>query len=207
MTVLHTARLRLEPYDDTHFEGLQAMNRLPEVMRYISGEPETPEQTRAGIERVKARWQQFGYSWWAFIHRESGRLAGGGCIQHLRREAEQPTDPTRLRDHPLEIGWRLHPDFWHQGLASEAAQAMAAFAFDRLQAAELLAVRDPDNLASGRVMDGLGMRYRGLETWYGLPLATHAVSRQDWYRSHPVETRAEETNMRGHTSPHGKRQA
>ena len=33
MTILTTARLRLEPFDDHHLEGLHAMNRLPEVMR------------------------------------------------------------------------------------------------------------------------------------------------------------------------------
>jgi RimJ/RimL family protein N-acetyltransferase len=186
MTILHTTRLRLEPFDDAHFEGLQAMNRLPEVMRYISGRPETPEETLAGIARVKARWADWGYSWWAFIHRETGRVAGAGCIQHLRAEADLPSDFALLRANPLEIGWRLHPDFWRQGLASEAAQVMAGFAFGPLQAAELLAVRDPDNLGSGRVMDGLGMVYRGLERWYGLPLATHAIQAADWYERHPV---------------------
>jgi len=186
MTILHTPRLRLEPFDDCHFDGLQAMNREPAVMRYISGEPETPEQTRAGIARVKARWSDWGYSWWAFVDLDSGRVAGAGCIQHLRRDAEPPTDFERLRQNPLEIGWRLHPDFWRRGLASEAAQAMAAFAFDRLRAAELLAVRDPENLASGKVMDRLGMTYRGIETCYGLPLAVHAVDAASWQARHPV---------------------
>jgi len=55
MTTLITDRLRLEPFDDHHFDGLQAMNRLPEVMRYLSGQPETPEQTRAAIDLVKGR--------------------------------------------------------------------------------------------------------------------------------------------------------
>ncbi len=180
MTILHSPRLRLEPYEDRHFEGLHAMNRLPEVMRYIGVAPETPDVTRAGIARVKARWLDWGYSWWAFVHLDSDRIAGGGCIQHLRREADLPSDFNTLRQNPLEIGWRLHPDFWRQGLASEAAQVMAAFAFDTLSAPELLAVRHPDNLGSKRVMERLGMRYRGLERWYGEPLATHAMNSQDW---------------------------
>jgi RimJ/RimL family protein N-acetyltransferase len=57
---------------------------------------------------------------------------------------------------------------------------MAAFAFDTLAAQELLAVRHPDNIDSQRVMERLGMRYRGLERWYGEPLATHAMSALDW---------------------------
>ncbi|HBI67861.1 MAG TPA: N-acetyltransferase, partial [Massilia sp.] len=110
MTVLNTERLRLEPFDDHHFDGLQAMNRLPEVMRYLSGQPETPEQTRAAIDLVKGRWAQYGFSWWAFVEQESGRVIGAGCIQYLGR------DPAN----PHEIGWRLVPDKWGQGLAAQA---------------------------------------------------------------------------------------
>lgn len=181
MTILETARLRLEPCSPEHLEGLHAMNRLPEVMRYIgNGEPETLEGTQLMIERVRQRWRHFGYSWWSFIDRASGRVAGAGAVQHLRREAEPPDDLDRLRDLPLELGWRLHPDFWRQGLASEAAQRMARFAFEPLGAPRLLAVRHPDNLASGRVMDRLGMCYLGLDTWYGAPLATHGIERDAW---------------------------
>lgn len=181
MTILETARLRLEPCGPEHLQGLHAMNRLPEVMRYIgNGEPETLAGTQRMIERVQQRWQHFGYSWWSFIDRASGRVAGAGAVQHLRRDAEPPLDLDALRAFPLELGWRLHPDFWRQGLASEAAKRMAQFAFDSLQAEELYAVRDPDNLASGRVMDRLGMRFLGQETWYGAALATHRITQTEW---------------------------
>lgn len=183
LTLLHTRRLRLEPLVDRHLDGLHEMNRRPEVMRYITGQPETREQTAAVIARVQRCWAAWGTSWWAFIELEGGRLAGAGCIQHLRREAEPAVDPEALRGNPLEVGWRLHPDFWRRGLASEAAVRMAAFAFDTLGAAELLAVRHPDNSDSARVMDRLAMRYRGLEPWYGKSLATHVLSRDDWHRT------------------------
>lgn len=180
MAILHTKRLRLEPFAEEHLEGLHEMNRRPEVMQFITGRPETREQTAAGIARVQRSWAVLGTSWWAFIQRESGRVAGAGCIQYARREAVVPADLESLRANPLEIGWRLHPDYWHLGIASEAAACMAAFAFDTLAAPELIAIRHPENVASARVMDRLGMRYRGLETWYGESLATHALSRSDW---------------------------
>lgn len=181
MTILETARLRLEPLAEPHLEGLHAMNRLPEVMRYIGdGQPESLEGSRLMIERVQQRWTHFGYSWWAFIDRASGRLAGAGAVQHLRREADPPADLDAFRAFPLELGWRLHPDFWSRGLASEAAERMVRFAFDELAADRLLAVRHIDNLASGRVMDRLGMRPLGVDTWYGAALATHGIERADW---------------------------
>lgn len=186
MTILHTARLRLEPFAEQHLDGLHAMNSRPEVMRYISDEPETREQTAAAIARVQRCWAAWGTSWWAFIDLASNRIAGAGCIQYVRREAAPVADLDALRSNPLEIGWRLHPDFWRQGLASEAAVRMTAYAFDAFAAPELLAVRHPDNLASGRVMDRLGMRFRGLEHWYGKPLTTHVLGRVDWARSAPL---------------------
>lgn len=177
---LHTERLRLEPFEEKHLDGLNAMNSLPEVMRFVGGHTESREQTAAVIARVKRAWAAWGASWWALIETSSGRVAGAGCIQHLRRDAAPPEDLESLKANPLEIGWRLHPDFWRQGLASEAARCMTAFAFDRFPIQELLAVRHPENLDSGRVMDRLGMHPRGLEPWYGTTVATHVITRAEW---------------------------
>jgi RimJ/RimL family protein N-acetyltransferase len=174
MTVLTTPRLRLEPITDTHFDGLQAMNSDPEVMRYITGRPETPEETRQVIERVKGRWRDIGYSWWSFIELSTGQLVGAGCIQHLGQD----------RANPLEIGWRLRTDRHGQGLASEAARAMAAFAFGTLQAPLLCAICDPDNRSSARVMERLGMRYKGLETWQERTVSVYEVTQEEWTTRH-----------------------
>lgn len=166
------------------------MNSRPEVMRYLSGQPETREQTEAAIARVQRCWAAWGTSWWALLEAESRRVAGAGCIQYLRREAHPPEDLDSLRGNPIEIGWRLHPDFWHQGLATEAARAMASYAFRKFDISELLAVRHPENVDSGRVMDRLGMRFRGLESWYGLSVATHVITREDWRSAQQVASDA-----------------
>jgi RimJ/RimL family protein N-acetyltransferase len=192
MTILLTSRLRLEPSAEKHLDGLNEMNQRPEVMRFFGGQPETREQTAAGIARVQRSWSVLGTSWWAFVDLASNRVAGAGCIQYLRRESAIPEDLESLRGNPLEIGWRLHPDFWRQGYATEAARRMAAFAFQSLKAKELLAVRHPENEASARVMDRLGMSYRGLEPWYGTSVATHVLSHETWLyaqRASPVVPR------------------
>jgi RimJ/RimL family protein N-acetyltransferase len=176
MTVLTTPRLRLEPLGDMHFDGMQAMNADPEVMRLISGQPETPEQTRAVIERVKARWIAIGYSWWAIIERDSGELAGAGALQNLRREMTPLPDLAC----PLELAWRLRRDRWGRGYASEAALAIRDFAFDTFQPEELLAVCAPDNAASASVMARIGMQRQGLQHWYGKPQLTCRIDAAQW---------------------------
>ncbi len=176
MTILTTARLRLEPLADIHLVEFNAMNSDPEVMRYLSGKPETLDESRAVIGRVKARWAALGYAWWALIVRDTGELAGAGILQNLRREATLQPD----LDCPLEIGWRLHRDHWGRGFASEAAFAIAAQAFDALHAEELLAVCHPDNKASSTVMQRLGMQSQGLQRWYGKEVATYRIDAAQW---------------------------
>jgi RimJ/RimL family protein N-acetyltransferase len=176
MTLLTTARLRLEPLADAHLEGFNAMNADPEVMRYLTGKPETLDESRAVIGRVKARWAELGYSWWALIERGTGELVGAGILQNLRREAAPQPD----LDCPLELGWRLRREHWGRGLASEAAAAMAAHAFDALRADELLAVCHPDNKASWTVMQRLGMQPLGLQRWYGKEVATYRIDAAQW---------------------------
>ncbi len=172
---LTTKRLRLVPCSEGHLDGLSAINSDPEVMRYITGRPETPAETLAMIERVKARWAKRGYSWWTFIERDSGDIVGAGCIQNLRKSGTEP-DPR----YPLEIAWRVRRDRWGRGLASEAAAAMAEFAFTQLGAESLYAVCHPENEASKAVMTRLGMQYRGFETWYAQTVAAYSMTAEAW---------------------------
>lgn len=136
-----------------------------------------------GVAGVQRCWSTWSTGWWAFIDPRSGRLAGAGCIQYARREASLPLDLESLLANPLEIGWRLHPEFWRQGLASEAAQRMAAFAFERFSAHELIATCHPNNAASIRVMARLGMQFRGCEIWYGEPCHTYVLTRETWLKT------------------------
>lgn len=172
--ILATRRLRLEPFDEAHLDGLNAIDSDPEVMRYI-GPLETREDTLKAIGRVKARWIKFGYSWWAWLESASGEVIGAGCVQNLRRGGESP-DPTC----PVELGWRLRRDRWGQGFATEAGVAMADFAFQKLAPDMLYAVCKPENVASSSVMKRLGMAYQGIQTWYEKELATYAVTSTDW---------------------------
>ena len=57
----------------------------------------------------------------------------------------------------VEIAWRLARPFWGRGYATEAAAAALAFAFESLRLDQVVAFTTPDNVASRRVMERLGM--------------------------------------------------
>jgi len=170
MTLLYTPRLRLEPFTDAHLDGLYTLNSDPEVMRYITGKPKDLEEVTAAVARMKQHWLDFGCGWWSFIDNETNDLIGAGCIQPL----------ARIPGNPLEIGWRLRKDHWHQGYASEAAQSMADFAFHTLHSPDLTAVCHPDNAASAKVMERLGMTFRGIETWYDMDTRVYYMTREQF---------------------------
>ncbi len=170
MTILTTARLRLEPFDERHFDGIRAINSNPDVMRYITGRPETPQETHAVIARTAANWAGLGYSWWVWIEQSSGAIIGSGCVQNIERDLANP----------LELGWRLLPDKQGLGYATEAAREMARFAFETLNTPVLYAVCDPANAASAKVMQRLGMHYRGIERWYARDTSAYSITREEW---------------------------
>jgi len=51
----------------------------------------------------------------------------------------------------IEIGYRLHPNYWNKGVATEAAQAVRDHAFRDLNLSRVISLMHPENAASRRV--------------------------------------------------------
>ncbi len=58
----------------------------------------------------------------------------------------------------VEVGWRLHPDLWGHGYASEAARASLRHGFDVVGLDEIVAFTTTVNARSQAVMVRIGMR-------------------------------------------------
>jgi len=158
-------RLALVPLSDEHLPALAEINGNADVMRYIgAGRPQTLEESQAMIARVKLRWQEHGYSWWALLRKADGVMVGAATLQPI----------SGVTGATPEIGWRLRPDCQGHGYATEAARRILEWARE-LGIPELLAVAHPDNAASRAVMERLGMQFRGIETHYKVPCATYVL--------------------------------
>jgi RimJ/RimL family protein N-acetyltransferase len=168
--VIETERLRLEPFAPAHSAGLNALDRDPEVMRFIgNGTTRSLEETEASIERVQALWEKLGYSWWAIFNRESNELIGAACLQRLANKVGAP----------LEIGWRLRPSDRGKGFATEAGRGVIKFAFEQIGASYLVAVAPPENQPSHRVMERLGMTYVGIQDHYDRRCVVYELRRSE----------------------------
>lgn len=67
----------------------------------------------------------------------------------------------RLTDGVFELGYWIGKPYWGMGIATEAANKVASFAFNSLKAERLVAGWFQDNPTSGRVLSKLGFEPAG----------------------------------------------
>ena len=162
MLVLETERLRLRPFttDDApfaltllnepsflHFIGDKNVRSLEDAHQYLLTGP------IASYNR-----HDFGL---LCIELKDSATPIGMCGLLKREELPAP-----------DIGFAFLPDYWGRGFAFEAASAVMKDARERLKLNQVLAIVNPDNEASIKLLERLGLRFvreKGEVNLYALP--------------------------------------
>jgi RimJ/RimL family protein N-acetyltransferase len=180
---LRTGRLLLRRWRATDLEPFAAMNADPAVMEHFPAALSV-RQSAAAVARIERCFQERGYGLWAVEVR--GRGAEDIETSFAGFVGLEPVADERLAFAPaVELGWRLAQPLWGRGIATEAASAAMAFAFDELTLTELVSYTAVSNVRSQRVMRRLGMRRDPAEDFLhpgipaGDPLAPHVLYRID----------------------------
>ena len=162
MLVLETERLRLRPFtiDDApfvltllnepsflHFIGDKKVRNLDDARQYLlTGPIATYEKHDFGLLLVELK---------------ESHTPIGMCGLLKREELPDP-----------DIGFAFLPDYWGRGFALEAASAVMKDARERLKLNQVLAIVNPDNDASIKLLERLGLRFervKGDVKLYALP--------------------------------------
>lgn len=69
---------------------------------------------------------------------------------------------------------------WGQGYASEASKAALGFAFEQMEAEEVIAIIRPKNAASISVAQRIGQRFRRIGLHQGNVSAFYTINREEW---------------------------
>lgn len=165
-----TDRLVLRAFEPDDAPAFYRLNTHPDVIRYTHEPPlESEAQARALIEQYPD-WERYGYGRWAAIDRASGGVIGFAGLKMLDDIGE------------VDLGYRFFPEYWGRGLATEASFACLAFGFDVLGLERIIAMADPDNAGSLRVMQKIGMTRVGRVEFDGLEVERYEIERAGYER-------------------------
>jgi len=159
---LTTSRLTLRGWREDDAAVYAEITADPEVMRFMGGVLDR-EQTWREIAVFVGHWDLRGYGLWA-VEREGALIGRVG----LWRPDGWPG---------LEVGWLLARSAWGHGYATEAARASVDHAWRELGAEELISLIAPENVASQRVAERLGMCPRGEFDFHGRAHVIHRIDR------------------------------
>lgn len=167
MPEIETSRLQLRHFTLEDFDDLFRLYSDPEVMRYLS--PRTKEQTQTSLYKHIEHWQAHNFGMWAVIHKESGKLIGRCGLSWLANTPE------------IELGYLFDKSYWRQGLATEAAIATLKYGFGEINLQRIVAIARPQNTASMRVIEKVGMKYQKAAYFYKFNVVYYSLERESWH--------------------------
>src|SRR5512140_580531 len=149
MLILETPRIMLRQQVIEDLDDLWALYCDPEVTKYIPDAPRTREQAREELE-----WFLQGHpchpelGLWATILKENGKFIGRCGLLPWTIEGQEE----------VEVAYAIAREYWGQGLASEIARAIEQYAFETLSLRRLICLIEPENAASQKVAEKIGMK-------------------------------------------------
>ena len=148
MLVTKTARLVIRHFAIDDAGAMEAVFCDPEVMRYSEDGVQPPQFVRVWVANTIDYYPMWGFGMWAVIEKETRDVIGyAGLSRFLNR----------CGPNEAELGFRLARPYWFRGYATEAATATCDYALHRLRLPRIIAMIDPDNVASVRVAEKIGM--------------------------------------------------
>lgn len=149
MKILETERLILRQFsvDDADFI-LQLLNEPSFIQNIGDRGVRTLDDARSYILRVPiASYEKHGFGLYLVVLKESGEPIGMCGL--IKRDTLEDVD----------IGYAFLPKYWSRGYAVESALAVKEYAREVIGLKRLVAITDPENQASIRVLEKIGLKF------------------------------------------------
>ena len=151
MTIIRTKRLIIRNWQERDRAFFHRINSDDKIMEFFPFRRDRAASD-ALMDEMRADIAAEGCGWTAAEEIETGECIGFIGLHPVEIEGVAPQGS-------YEIGWRLAPEFWGKGFATEGARALVDFAFDTLSLDEVISFAVWNNRRSTAVMERLGMRY------------------------------------------------
>lgn len=145
---IETSRLSLRPWRDADRDAFAALAADPEIMHYVNGGASwTAAEVDAFFERQARNLREGGYCVGAVTLRGHPEVIGVAGVQPQLLAGDD------------ELAWWIGREWQQRGFATEIGAACLRYGLDVLGRRRIVAIADPRNHASLRVMEKIGMRY------------------------------------------------
>jgi ribosomal-protein-alanine N-acetyltransferase len=187
---LETDRLIIMPFKIQDIEVVHQMLSDEEVMRYLPDGIMSLEKSKETLDWLircydKNTPERIVKLTLAVVRKKDEKIVGWCGLGPLGFAPEE-----------IEIYYGLLPDFWNQGITTEASKTVLDFAFRATKLDRIVAIVRPENGASIRVIEKMGLVYQ--KTLESLPekyrwfdgCLYYSISREDYYRKKPISKEA-----------------
>lgn len=166
MIELETERMLLRPLARDDVDGVHEVFRDPVAMRFSITGVRDRAGTAEWLKRATSIFERDGHGFWAARLKETGAYVGhaGLLLQQVDGRDE------------VEIAYWFRRSFWNRGLATEAACACRDHGFDVLGRERLISLIVPENVASRRVAEKVGMSLERETVWKNTRVCVYAMA-------------------------------
>jgi [ribosomal protein S5]-alanine N-acetyltransferase len=148
---LTTKRLRLRRFERRDLADLHACLSNAAAMRYWNSPPcKTMTDTEKTLVWLAKTTSPYDHLAWAACKKSNDRCIG--MVNYHRRDT---------RNRRLQLGYLTAPKYQRNGFGTEAVQAVLNYCAEALNIHRVEALIHPDNLASLRLVEGLGFCCEG----------------------------------------------
>jgi RimJ/RimL family protein N-acetyltransferase len=169
-TVFETERLRFCRFHVDDAPAMFELNADPEVLRHTGDPPfESVDAARALIESYR-EYEEHGMGRWSVCLLPEERYVGW-CGLKLEPGSGE-----------VDLGFRFLRRYWNRGIATEAGEGTLRYGFESLELDRIVGRARPENPASCRVLEKLGMRRCGEIERDGAAWLLYEILRGDWRR-------------------------
>jgi ribosomal-protein-alanine N-acetyltransferase len=150
MNILETERLILRQFTPEDAADNYRIYTDPDNMKFMGRQPDSIEFERDHIRKHIANYyDKYGFGLWAAVLKDNNQLIGRcGLLYQQIEDARE-----------LEVSYLLDRHYWGRGLATEAAHETVRLGFEKYKFPRIIALINPDNVASVRVAEKIGMKY------------------------------------------------
>ena len=184
--IIETQNFCLRSFNEDDFDMFYEWAKTGEAIAI-----NTKDDLKDRLSRFIASYNDLGFTKFAVFHKETKEFVGycGFALLYdssnkfvhplqeneLTRKMKQFAGKNYCNHYgDLELGYRLHKQYWGKGYATELAKGVCSWAFDTLPIDRIVAFTTCDNFASQRVLEKIGFEYiqnvdmQGYDRFYGL---------------------------------------